>query len=353
MIIPIIKLNTFCLHFVDDIDNMTGEAVTIVITEITPDDEVDKGETIRIIGYAENQNGTRLPDFNIGFGMWDKDHTKPPFEIGQTLTDSSGNFDFNITDFLVALPGVNEIYAASYEQGFLGVDGPEEIEVFSSTSLVLNTPESVGKGQELVISGSLLDLGGVPVEGEEIEFEIWESPKHWNPNRCNRDNRFRCDIGTTTTDELGNFVFSWTVPEEGQPDADDGYTIESLFRGSTYLYETEETASLIILESTVNLTAELSPSKEYIGNQFWVNGTVDNVAISNGTITIEIAGFELTQFSVAEINWTTQSFIPTDLAAGNYTIIVTFNSESATLPDERVNLDFTVLGTSSIELDDD
>ena len=121
-------------------------------------------------------------------------------------------------------------------------------------------------------------------------------------------------------------MFSWTVPEEGQPDADDGYTIESLFRGSTYLYETEETASLIILESTVNLTAELSPSKEYIGNQFWVNGTVDNVAISNGTITIEIAGFELTQFSVAEINWTTQSFIPTDLAAGNYTIIVTFNS---------------------------
>ena len=337
----------------DDIDNMTGEAVTIVITEITPDDEVDKGETIRVIGYAENQNGTRLSDFTIGFGMWDKDHTKPPFEIGQTLTDSSGNFDFNITEFLDALPGENEIYAASYEQGFLGVDGPEEIEVFSSTSLLLNTPESVGKGQELVISGSLLDLGGVPVEGEEIEFEIWESPKHWNPNRCNRDNRFRCDIGTTTTDELGNFVFSWTVPEEGQPDADDGYTIESLFRGSTYLYETEETASLIILESTVNLTAELSPSKEYIGNQFWVNGTVDNVAISNGTITVEIAGFELTQFSVAEINWTTQSFIPTDLAAGNYTIIVTFNSESATLPDERVNLDFTVLGTSSIELDDD
>ena len=78
-----------------------------------------------------------------------------------------------------------------------------------------------------------------------------------------------------------------------------------------------------------------------------------NVAIANVTITIEIAGFELTQFSVAEINWTTQSFIPTDLAAGNYTIIVTFNSESATLPDERVNLDFTVLGTSSIELDDD
>ena len=55
---------------------------------------------------------------------------------------------------------------------------------------------------------SLLDLGGVPVEGEDIEFEIWESPKHWNSNRCNRDNRFRCDIGTTPTDEFGNFVFS-------------------------------------------------------------------------------------------------------------------------------------------------
>ena len=337
----------------DDIDNMTGEPVTIVITELSPDDEVDKGESIRIKGYVEDQNGTRLPNFEIGFGMWDKDHNEPIFEIGQTLTDSSGDFDYNITEFLAAIPGENEVYAASYREGFLGVDGPEDIDIYSSTNLLIDAPDSVGKGQELVISGSLLDLGGVPVEGEDIEFEIWESPKHWNPNRCNRDNRFRCDIGTTTTDEFGNFVFSWTVPEDGQPDADDGYTLESVFLGSTYLYTTEDTTGLIILESTVNLTANLSPSKEYIGNNFWVNGTVDEVALSNGTISIEIAGFELSQFSVSQVDWTTESLIPSDLAAGNYTVIVTFNSESATLPDERVNLDFTVLGTSEIILDSD
>ena len=67
---------------------------------------------------------TRIPNFNVGFGMWDKEHSEPAFEIGQTITNSSGNFEFIATEFLSALPGENEIYAAAYEQGFLGVDGP-------------------------------------------------------------------------------------------------------------------------------------------------------------------------------------------------------------------------------------
>ena len=342
----------------DDIDNMTGEPVTIVITEIVPDDEVDKGEMIRIKGYVEDENETRLPDFEVGFGMWDKEHAEPAFEIGQTLTDSLGNFDFNITDFLVAIPGENEIYAASYKEGFLGVDGPEDIEIFSDTNLIVDAPESVGKGQELVVSGTLLDIGGVPAGGQTIEFEVWE-PTGWGnkPNtvRCNPNGwqRYRCDIGTAETDDFGNFVFSWTVPEEGQPTADDGYHIESLFTGSDYLYSSVVTTDLIILESTVNLTADIEPDKEYIGNKFWVNGTVSDVAISNGSISVELAGIELALFSVAEVNWTTESLIPTDLAAGNYTVIVTFNSESVTLPDERINLNITVLGSSEIILETD
>ena len=342
----------------DDIDNMTGEPVTIVITEIIPDDEVDKGEIIRIKGYVEDENETRLPDFEVGFGMWDKEHAEPAFEIGQTLTDSSGNFDFNITDFLAAVPGENEIYAASYKEGFLGVDGPEDIEIFSDTNLIVDAPGSVGKGQELIISGTLLDIGGVPAGGQTIEFEVWE-PTGWGnkPNtvRCNPNGwqRYRCDIGTAETDDFGNFVFSWTVPEEGQPTADDGYRIESLFTGSDYLYSSVVTTDLVILESTVNLTADIEPEKEYIGNKFWVNGTVSDVAISNGSISVELAGIELALFSVAEVNWTTESLIPTDLAAGNYTVIVTFNSESVTLPDERINLNITVLGNSEIILETD
>ena len=39
------------------------------------------------------------------------------------------------------------------------------------------------------------------------------------------------------------------------------------------------------------------------------------------------------------------------MSAGNYTVIISFDSESATLPDERFDLEFTVFGTSSIELD--
>jgi len=339
----------------DDMDNMTGDPVTIVIESVSPS-EVDKGELIRVQGYVEDQNETRIPNFLLGFGMWDEDHEYPSFEIGQSQTDTLGSFDVNLSEFLDAYTGWNEIYAASYQEGFLGIDGPEDIEVSSDTNLVVDAPESVGKGQELVISGTLLDIGGVPAAGQTIEFEIWEP--NWQGNkpssiRCNPSGwqRYRCDIGTAETDNFGNFVFNWTVPEEGQPDADDDYRVESYFPGSTYLYSSIITTELIILESTVNLTAEITPSKEYIGENIWINGSVSESALSNGSITVELAGVQLAEIDVTQTNWSIQSSIPTDLAAGNYTVIVSFESSSATLPDERVNLDFVVLGTSEIILE--
>ncbi len=339
----------------DDIDDMEGEQVTIVISSISPNNQVDKGDIIRIQGYVENQNNTRLINFPVGFGMWDVNHEEPIFEIGNGLTDNSGNFDVNVTEFLQAIPGVNEIYAASYKEGFLGVDGPENIEVHSDTNLTVNAPASVGKGQELVISGVLEDIGGIGASNQTVEFEIWEDPKHWSSNRCTRDNRYRCEIGSAVTDNFGNFVFSWTVPEDSntQPEADDDYNIGYSFDGSTYLDETSMETDLIILESTVNLTAEISPSEQLVGNSFWVNGTVSDVAIANGNITIVLNGIELSRMEVVEVNWSFNLIVPEDIAAGDYTVIVTFDSEEITLPDEKINLDFTVLGESEILLDSD
>ncbi|MEC7712624.1 MAG: DUF4129 domain-containing protein, partial [Candidatus Thermoplasmatota archaeon] len=341
----------------DDIENMTGIEVTIVIESYSPD-EVEKGEIIRITGYAEDENGTKLLNFPIGFGMWDKDHINPAFEIGSTVTDNSGNFDYNSTDFLAALPGINEIYAASYKQGFLGLDGPKEVEVSSDTALTVSAPSSVGKGKELIVSGTLLDIGGIAAANEEIEFEIWEPG--WGGGkpgvRCNPNPSwlpYRCDIGTTTTDSFGNFVFNWTVPEDGQPTSDDDYRLESHFDGSTYLNDNTVTTNLIIMDETVGLEANLSVEKEYITNNLYVNGSVLEKAVDNGNILIELSGSELDSFDVGESNWSSEVSVPASLAAGNYTIIVTFISTSETLPDEKVELPFTVLGTSTITLDTD
>jgi hypothetical protein len=68
---------------------------------------------------------------------------------------------------------------------------------------------------------------------------------------------------------------------------------------------------------------------------------------------VELAGIQLAEIDVTQVNWSIQSLIPIDLAAGNYTVIVSFESTSATLPDERVNLELVVLGTSEIILDAD
>jgi hypothetical protein len=230
----------------NDIDNMTGEQVTVVLEGVAPS-AADKGELFRLWGYVEDRNGTRIDGFSVGGGMWDENHTEPAFEIGTGITNSTGDFDFNATGFLAALPGWNEIYAASYESGFIGIDGPEDVEVSTDTVLTVDAPASVGKGQELVVTGSLLDIGGVAAPGETLAFEVWE-PDWWGNKpttiRCNPTGwrPYYCDeMGTTQTDEFGNFVASWTVPETGQPTAANDYHIEVLFTGSTYRYSTVET----------------------------------------------------------------------------------------------------------------
>jgi len=60
------------------------------------------------------------------------------------------------------------------------------VEVSSDTNLVVDAPDSVGKGQELIISGTLMDIGGVPAAGQTIEFEVWEPT--WGGSKPNSIN---------------------------------------------------------------------------------------------------------------------------------------------------------------------
>ncbi|MEC8877743.1 MAG: hypothetical protein VX554_01020, partial [Candidatus Thermoplasmatota archaeon] len=315
----------------------------------------------RLWGYVEDRNGTRLPDFDVGGGMWDELHATPAFEIGTGSTNTTGDFDFNASGFFGAIPGENEIYAAVYQSGYLGVDGPELVEVYTDTNLTVDAPASVGKGQELVVSGSLLDIGGVAAPDETLEFEVWEgSSSQGKPAvRCNPQQwwqRYRCEIGTTVTDEFGNFIFNWTVPETGQPTADNDYHVEVLFPGSTYRYTTVETTDLRILESSVELEAWLDPQTVLINDPFWVNGTIIEAAVGNGNISIELDGSVIVSGTVDDSNWSFGATAPSNLPAGNYTVLVIFypdDPETSTLPEERVSLTLTLRGTSTLTLTGD
>ena len=80
------------------------------------------------------------------------------------------------------------------------------------------------------------------------------------------------------------------------------------------------------MDETVDLKANLSVNSEYIGNNLYVNGSVLDKAVDNGNILIDLSGSELSSFDVEESNWSTEVTVPASLAAGNYTIIVTFIS---------------------------
>ena len=50
---------------------------------------------------------------------------------------------------------------------------------------------------------------------------------------------------------------------------------------------------------------------------------------------------ELIHFDVSQTDWSTELSVPSGLSAGNYTVIISFDSESSdTLPDERFDLEF-------------
>ena len=59
--------------------------------------------------------------------------------------------------------------------------------MYTDTILLVDAPASVGKGQELVVSGSLLDVGGIAAPDETLEFEVWEGvTKHNNHDHPER-----------------------------------------------------------------------------------------------------------------------------------------------------------------------
>ncbi|OIR11281.1 MAG: hypothetical protein BEU05_00875 [Marine Group III euryarchaeote CG-Bathy2] len=338
----------------DDIENMTGEQVTVVLEGVSPA-AADKGDEFRLWGYVEDRNGTRIPDFLVGGGMWDDGHDESSFEIGTGVTNATGVFDFNASGFLAALPGWNEIYAAAYMAGFRGYDGPEDIEVSTATVLTVDAPASVGKGQELIVTGSLLDIGDVAAPEEMLDIWLWEGNNEpWWTNCQNSGWRYRCDIGDVTTDEFGNFAFTWTVPENGEPASANNYHVEVTFGGSTYRYATQETVNLRILESSVDLEAWLDPDNVTVSHDFFVNGTIMQGAVGEGSISVELDGKVIASAAVSDTDWSFEVVAPLDLPAGDYTVLVIFypdDPDNSTLPEERVSLTLTLLGTSSVSLD--
>ena len=71
------------------------------------------------------------------------------------------------------------------------------------------------------------------------------------------------------------------------------------------------------------------------------------------TFRLNLSGSELSSFDVEDSDWSSEIDIPSTLSAGNYTVIVSFVSSSDTLPDEKVELPLSILGTSTISLDTD
>jgi len=174
---------------------------------------------------------------------------------------------------------------------------------------------------------------------EDIAFEAWRagSPDSW--------------LGETTTDDLGNFRFNFTFTDNPAAVGND-WRIYAFFNGSTYLHPTNTSGPLNVMTSSVNLTAMLEPDTVMLDQLFWVNGSVSSEAYDKGLIRVEMGGRNLKEQAPGAETWSLEVNAPNDIPAGDYTVTVSFISQHASYPDERVSLDITLIGTSTLTLDD-
>ena len=321
-----------------DESNMTGDPVYVTLTDVEPDNGDKVTQTFTAYGHVANDT-QMLPDFDVGLGLWDLEHTLPTAEVGTGTTDENGTFTIQFTVPANTLRGTNELYAASYETGFLGVSAPVEMDIYANSTLQANIPVSVGLGQELIITGSLRDIGDLVAPQEDLAFSAW------------RAGEFKEWLGETITDDLGNFRFNHTFTDSPTAVGND-WRIYAYFNGSAYLHPTNTSGPLNVMTSSVNLTADLEPDTVMLDQLFWVNGSVSSDAWDKGFIRVEMGGRNLIEQTPAADTWSLEINAPDDIPAGVYTVTVSFISQNPSYPDERISLEITLIGTSTLTLDD-
>ena len=321
-----------------DESNMTGDPVYVTLTDVEPEDGDKVTQTFTVRGHVANETAM-LPNFAVGLGLWDIDHALPTFEVGTGTTDENGTFTIQFTAPADTLRGLNELYAASYETGYLGVSDPWEMELSANSTIRANIPASVGLGQELIITGNLQDIGNLVAPQEDMAFRTW------------RAGEFQEWLGEVVTDDLGNFRFNHTFSDSPLAVGND-WRIYAYFNGSAYLHPSNTSGPLNVMTSSVNLTAALEPATVMLDQLFWVNGSVSSDAWDKGLIRVEMGGRDLLEQAPGAETWSLEINAPDDLPAGEYTVTVSFISQHASYPDERVSLDLTLIGTSTLTLDD-
>jgi hypothetical protein len=248
-------------------DNLPDPDLIPTITEITyVSASTFKNGYFTTDGYVED-------DIQIGVsGMPVEIYITPDKDIqglfaGEGITDGNGFFSLDCIVPSDAVVGENHVIAWARRQGMYESSWSDPIiEIYSNTTLSLVKLDSVGLGDELDITGILIDSGSFPVSDRPISI-FWDGEY----------------IGETITNTAGWFSYSYVPTNLGT------FSIEAFFYGDEYFNPSDDNYEITVKDKRTILEFTVTPDTAKKGDQLSCQGALyDGLynVISNAPIDI-------------------------------------------------------------------
>ena len=258
-------------------------------------------------GYFITKGYVKDDDHNAVLNMSVEIFITPEKEIvglitGSGKTDENGFFSITCSVPPKAIVGENHVIAWArrntvYEASFTD----PIIEIYSNTTLQLNMVSSVGIGDDLRITGNLVDMSSMPISNQTI--------------RMYRDNSF---IGEAKTDANGVFNFVYNdITDLGT------FTIEAFFEGSTYLGASEDSSTITVRDMKTEMLFSVTPQIAQREDILTLQGNLSSQSamMTNAPIHIFYLDEEiLTTTTNSQGNFEESYQIPKNSTVGNNTI---------------------------------
>lgn len=269
-----------------------------------------KAGYFNVEGYVKDQNQKGVVDMPVDISVFKTKHIpdeldeRDDFKAGSGVTNDNGYFTIQCKVPDDVPVGTNQVLAnaignATYEESWS--DPP--IEIYSNTTLSLNTVSSIGFGDELAITGNLHDASDKPLSGERIAI-------HWNGNL----------IEWTTTNKYGEFLINYKPTELGK------FTIRANFGGEDYLNPSNDSQSITVKDMSTSLELTVNPTTTKREDEINIQGRLSSESEGSMPNAPVYVLYDAKQI----LNTTTSSdgkfdenlAIPKDSSLGNVTIKV-------------------------------
>jgi len=254
-------------------------------------------------GYVEDENKTGVAGMLVKIYLT-LDKKIPGYYAGMNYTDDTGRFFAHCKVPLETEPGANHVVAiAIRNKYYAGSWSDPTIDIYSNTTLSSTTVFSIGIGDELNITGNLLDASNKPLSGKSINI-------YWNGSY----------IGKTITEGKGEFLFSYTPTKLGK------FTIRATFVGEKYLGSSNYSQTIIVKDMGTSLELTVTPTTTKRDDQVSIQGKLSSKTEGSMPNAPVYVLYEAKQI----LNTTTSSegkfdenlTIPRDSSLGNVTIKV-------------------------------